>query len=118
MWYNADGNITYNPEQAVDAIEYKDGRENITGGFGNTISYKGFTLDAFFQYSFGQWAFASTDYYFTRTPDFYSTMSAEVRDRWRQPGDRKSTRLNSSHVAISYAVFCLKQKIEQKSTRM
>src|SRR5690625_3434423 len=26
-------------------------------------------------------------------------------------GDRKSTRLNSSHVAISYAVFCLKKKI-------
>src|SRR5690625_6454964 len=25
--------------------------------------------------------------------------------------DRKSTRLNSSHVAISYAVFCLKKKI-------
>src|SRR5438874_9254736 len=28
--------------------------------------------------------------------------------------DRKSTRLNSSHVEISYAVFCLKKKIEQK----
>src|SRR5690625_6791820 len=27
-------------------------------------------------------------------------------------GDRKSTRLNSSHVAISYAVFCLKKKID------
>src|SRR5690349_24227167 len=26
--------------------------------------------------------------------------------------DRKSTRLNSSHVEISYAVFCLKKKIE------
>src|SRR5207249_11496654 len=26
----------------------------------------------------------------------------------RQKGDRKSTRLNSSHVSISYAVFCLK----------
>src|SRR5215475_7948680 len=25
-----------------------------------------------------------------------------------RPGDRKSTRLNSSHVKISYAVFCLK----------
>src|SRR5690625_7071516 len=25
-----------------------------------------------------------------------------------EPSDRKSTRLNSSHVAISYAVFCLK----------
>src|SRR5207253_8925782 len=33
---------------------------------------------------------------------------------WLDPGavarDRKSTRLNSSHVAISYAVFCLKKK--------
>src|SRR3712207_8927859 len=28
----------------------------------------------------------------------------------RSPGDRKSTRLNSSHVNISYAVFCLKKK--------
>src|SRR3970282_598661 len=26
------------------------------------------------------------------------------------PGDRKSTRLNSSHITISYAVFCLKKK--------
>src|SRR5439155_11766445 len=33
-----------------------------------------------------------------------------------RPGraDRKSTRLNSSHVAISYAVFCLKKKKTQK----
>src|SRR2546426_5916498 len=36
--------------------------------------------------------------------------------RWRGPfphgakGDRKSTRLNSSHLVISYAVFCLKKK--------
>src|SRR5690625_6329926 len=29
--------------------------------------------------------------------------------------DRKSTRLNSSHVAISYAVFCLKKKIKRRS---
>src|SRR5699024_11637709 len=28
------------------------------------------------------------------------------------PGDRKSTRLNSSHVSISYAVFCLKKKMK------
>src|SRR2546428_10003949 len=28
----------------------------------------------------------------------------------RLPGDRKSTRLNSSHDQISYAVFCLKKK--------
>src|SRR3989440_9675362 len=29
---------------------------------------------------------------------------------WREEGDRKSTRLNSSHDQISYAVFCLKKK--------
>src|SRR3712207_7587987 len=29
---------------------------------------------------------------------------------WREPKDRKSTRLNSSHANISYAVFCLKKK--------
>src|SRR3712207_7916542 len=31
--------------------------------------------------------------------------------------DRKSTRLNSSHANISYAVFCLKKKNEQPLTR-
>src|SRR5207249_10286058 len=30
------------------------------------------------------------------------------------PADRKSTRLNSSHVSISYAVFCLKNKISKQ----
>src|SRR5438045_6022989 len=30
--------------------------------------------------------------------------------------DRKSTRLNSSHLGISYAVFCLKKKKKRKST--
>src|SRR5690242_20880859 len=36
-----------------------------------------------------------------------------------QPRDRKSTRLNSSHMSISYAVFCLKKKKKKKqiSTR-
>src|SRR5437660_10701621 len=32
--------------------------------------------------------------------------------------DRKSTRLNSSHVAISYAVFCLKKKSIKKKTSL
>src|SRR5436305_9212569 len=32
-------------------------------------------------------------------------------------GDRKSTRLNSSHVRISYAVFCLKKKKNKTKTK-
>src|SRR5262245_65206810 len=37
-----------------------------------------------------------------------------VRRVRRLPGDRKSTRLNSSHLGISYAVFCLKKKKKTK----
>src|SRR5215510_9217091 len=36
----------------------------------------------------------------------------------RSASDRKSTRLNSSHVAISYAVFCLKKKKERTLMRL
>src|SRR2546427_5013931 len=52
---------------------------------------------------------------------FYGSASSENRAIWAtglrnpftftfKPGDRKSTRLNSSHSQISYAVFCLKKK--------
>src|SRR5438552_11639610 len=37
-------------------------------------------------------------------------------DRAAQQGDRKSTRLNSSHQIISYAVFCLKKKKKKKNS--
>src|SRR5690606_42106014 len=37
-------------------------------------------------------------------------LAGEADERARLEADRKSTRLNSSHVKISYAVFCLKKK--------
>src|SRR3712207_7465013 len=72
-----------------------------------------------------------------RTPNWERMLSTRGKDRhdrdvrWREPvadrgalvrarprprrrGDRKSTRLNSSHANISYAVFCLKKKIKIK----
>src|SRR5207253_10993729 len=42
---------------------------------------------------------------------WFETLVRDVRFGLRVLRDRKSTRLNSSHVAISYAVFCLKKKI-------
>src|SRR5947209_17200245 len=39
----------------------------------------------------------------------------KLRRRRETKLDRKSTRLNSSHANISYAVFCLKKKITMKS---
>src|SRR5256885_11975361 len=39
--------------------------------------------------------------------------AVQRRRRGRGGRDRKSTRLNSSHLVISYAVFCLKKKTER-----
>src|SRR5437764_10580907 len=41
-----------------------------------------------------------------------------IADRQLERRDRKSTRLNSSHRCISYAVFCLKKKIDNNSPPM
>src|SRR5690606_41674641 len=53
-------------------------------------------------------------------PNFFYTngqasgLAGEFIDFVLSPEDRKSTRLNSSHVKISYAVFCLKKKKKNK----
>src|SRR5205085_3298199 len=49
----------------------------------------------------------------TQSPYRFSDASAGVRGP--APLDRKSTRLNSSHSQISYAVFCLKKKKKKKN---
>src|SRR5690554_7210948 len=41
--------------------------------------------------------------------------SEELIARVKKEQDRKSTRLNSSHVRISYAVFCLKKKTKHNN---
>src|SRR2546426_9030276 len=62
---------------------------------------------------------------FPRSPDLAGHLNAYAFDKlgvtgsspvppiekpWKTAIDRKSTRLNSSHLVISYAVFCLKKK--------
>src|SRR5262245_63056919 len=44
------------------------------------------------------------------TPEMSNDFNLAVSSVCRVTGDRKSTRLNSSHLGISYAVFCLKKK--------
>src|SRR5690606_41575482 len=52
----------------------------------------------------------------SRLPIALTNAQHPLRARTVSPGDRKSTRLNSSHVKISYAVFCLKKKMKTTNT--
>src|SRR5690625_6878863 len=52
-----------------------------------------------------EWETAALDVIKNRKINVHPHQIASTREK-----DRKSTRLNSSHVAISYAVFCLKKK--------
>src|SRR5437773_8950604 len=51
-----------------------------------------------------------------RRQEWNRRSTPELRKTWylEHVLDRKSTRLNSSHITISYAVFCLKKKKKQK----
>src|SRR6266566_6272829 len=60
----------------------------------------------------------SSDLPATSHPPTRQPVCRTQRDRRmgvRPPRDRKSTRLNSSHLVISYAVFCLKKKKKNTS---
>src|SRR5438445_6508535 len=48
--------------------------------------------------------------------DTPALLAVRNRSPWTVTPDRKSTRLNSSHANISYAVFCLKKKKKKKHT--
>src|SRR5438067_10749193 len=50
----------------------------------------------------------------TKPPPWTKHLRADVRQAHIGAKDRKSTRLNSSHVSISYAVFCLKKKTQTR----
>src|SRR5436309_6394803 len=45
-------------------------------------------------------------------------LPAAAEDPKKEKEDRKSTRLNSSHVKISYAVFCLKKKKKNEENKI
>src|SRR5438132_8854732 len=52
----------------------------------------------------------------TRPPSSVSCVT--VSQLTEEGGDRKSTRLNSSHTVISYAVFCLKKKKKNNKNKI
>src|SRR3712207_8126361 len=63
-------------------------------------------------YGLAKLGFTQSYTYFTwrTTKEELTEFGVELVEHWDEARDRKSTRLNSSHANISYAVFCLKKK--------
>lgn len=86
MWYDSLNNITYSPVARDFRIQgYTLPRS--FGGLTNTISYKGFTLDVFFQAQFGNIALNNNGFFMenSATSGWNNLRSQLVR--WQKPGD-------------------------------
>lgn len=78
---NDDGVVNINDETVIG-----DYQPNFLGGVTNTFTYKGISLDVFFQFVQGVDVYNST-LQFTTNPAANWGMTTEMRRRWKQPGD-------------------------------
>ncbi len=85
MWYDANGDITYFPT-TEDNVFLDGGEQDVIGGFGNNLRYKGFALNVFFQFSFGQTVQPQTEFSYLFS-DEEGVLKEVHTDRWREPGD-------------------------------
>ena len=87
MWYDLAGNLTYNPLPA-DRKVMGDIYPNFYGGWTNTLTYKGFSLDFFFQYEYGR---VRQDGQYTQMMRMAGTTVNTLKEgfdlRWQKPGD-------------------------------
>lgn len=87
MFYDRNGNLTYNvvsEDQQITGNAFP----SVIGGWNNTFSYSGFTLDVFFQYNLGQDAFKQQEGYFLDGTIFRGRgLTERTLDRWQRPGD-------------------------------
>lgn len=82
---NANGDYVYAPGFA-DAGVTGSPIPTHFGGLTNTFSFKGITLDVFFQYQFGNEAF-NGDLYNILDPGGNDNRRVDILNRWQQPGD-------------------------------
>lgn len=87
MYLDANGDLTYvgddvNNEKLVGNLQ-----PDFYGGFNNTISFKGLSVSAFFQYDYGRTTL-NNDRFFADAGYFpYNKARRLVNSRWKEPGD-------------------------------
>ncbi|RYE26795.1 MAG: hypothetical protein EOP45_03200 [Sphingobacteriaceae bacterium] len=85
MYYDRNNNITYSPV-AADRRIVGDSNPRVLGGFDNTLSYKGFSLDVLFQYSYGAKSYLQTAQYIETSGSVPSNQNVNQLERWTTPG--------------------------------
>lgn len=86
MIYDTLGNLSY-AAQNRDAAVRGSAIPTYYGGWSNTFSYKGISLDVFFQFQGGNKAFNQDMYNYYTSGSVANNQFASQMDRWQQPGD-------------------------------
>ncbi|MEQ9231852.1 MAG: SusC/RagA family TonB-linked outer membrane protein, partial [Cyclobacteriaceae bacterium] len=87
LYRTRDGSLEYGNLGADDAYIIGSPIPDAYGGFGNTFSFKGLSLDVFFQYQLGNEAFNSDLYNLAYAGASNDNQLVSQLDRWQQPGD-------------------------------
>jgi TonB-linked SusC/RagA family outer membrane protein len=85
MWYDIDGDVIYTV-QNQDRVYIGDQQPNYFGGFTNTFTYKGFTLDIFFNYEYGRWAQDGQVNFMLENIARFNGLTEVWNNRWTTPG--------------------------------
>ncbi|MCH7408733.1 TonB-dependent receptor [Belliella sp. DSM 111904] len=87
MWYDANGDITYNPLNPGDYQIFGSELSNYFGGWSNSFTYKNLSLDVFFTYDMGR------EYYNNANVGWYrngfgirNALESVYLERWTEPG--------------------------------
>jgi TonB-dependent starch-binding outer membrane protein SusC len=86
MWYDTLGNLTYQV-LARDRVYIGDAQPEYSGGLNNTLTYKGFTLDVFFQYEYGRLAQDQQVNFLIENISRLNGVQDVYERRWTKPGD-------------------------------
>ena len=89
LWYDKDGNITTEFNESDEVMIGKNYIAPWQGGFGTTLGWKGFTVNAQFSWVADRWMI-NNDRFFEESNGLYTVYNQSKRllyDRWKQPGD-------------------------------
>jgi len=88
LWWRDEGKTeTTTDYSEAERVKWESATPKVFGGFTNTFSYKGFTLDALLVYNYGNYIRDSWEYYLIDGAYPIANKYSKVLDRWQQPGD-------------------------------